>query len=358
MPYYYKSVCYVDYYENSNKCCNIGHVKWLVREDLCTITIQLRSRYCKNDQTAVMSILTGDRNSGYKNLPIANLTFQNNMVLKTLEYPVKSIAGIPLDQVVGIHIAFPTGNYAVALFQGNESISLTEQKEEPKPSPIRMEPEMTLDVEEDTIPAEINTDISKESTDIDTSEESSEDPAVELHDDASQQTSDYVYYQDKLVPIGVLTHGTQKTDTDVSSEIEGESTEATPESPLVMTKEQDIRINCSQLSADKWQQLCTMYPVLHPLKNEKDFLSISPKDFVIFSKEFQKLVHNSFLLHGFYNYRHLILGKYEENYYLGVPGTYHEREALVAEMFGFTNFESVDQKETGAFGYYMIKVNL
>lgn len=305
MPYYYKNVCYVDYYENSNKCCNIGHVKWLVREELCMITIQLRSRYCRNDQSVVLSILTGDRNSGYKNLPIANLTFQNNMVSKTLEYPTKSIAGVPLDRIVGIHVAFPTGTYAVALFQGNESITLTQKEEE----------------KEDIIPVEI---------DVSTPVEPEEPLLLDHNDQNERDTNDYIYDQDKLIP----------------------------ESPLVMTKEKDIRINCNQLSSDKWQQLCKMYPVIHPLKNELDFLSISPKDFVIFSKEFQKLVHNNFLLHGFYNYRHLILGKYDKNYYLGVPGTYHEREAVVSEMFGFTNFESVDQKETGAFGYYMIKVNL
>lgn len=76
------------------------------------------------------------------------------------------------------------------------------------------------------------------------------------------------------------------------------------------------------------------------------------------------MVHNSFLLHGFYNYRHLILGKYpgekrESIYYLGVPGNFYNREKMVAEMFGFEAFEGGRHPaEPGDFGYYMKRVEL
>ena len=38
------------------------------------------------------------------------------------------------------------------------------------------------------------------------------------------------------------------------------------------------------------------------------------------------LANNSFLLHGYYNYRHLLLITDEGKRYLGVPGIYHRRE--------------------------------
>lgn len=132
--------------------------------------------------------------------------------------------------------------------------------------------------------------------------------------------------------------------------------EAPPAEPILIAAE--AAVDEAIMARDKWSQLCGMYPVVHPLHNDQEYISISPKDFVIFPKEYQKLVHNSFLLHGFYNYQHIILGKYQEDYYLGVPGTYHDREALVAGMFGFEGFESVDKKETGTFGYYMTKVSI
>lgn len=112
--------------------------------------------------------------------------------------------------------------------------------------------------------------------------------------------------------------------------------------------------------ADKWEQLCHLYPVIHPFPGDQEFLSLAPRDLVVLRKEYQKMVHNSFLLHGYYNYQHLILGKYpEEVYYLGVPGNFYHREKLVAEMFGFEAFESeCHPAAPGDFGYYMKRVEL
>lgn len=114
---------------------------------------------------------------------------------------------------------------------------------------------------------------------------------------------------------------------------------------------------------DKWNELCKKYEVIHPFGNKEEYLSLSPKDFIIFPEKYQHLVNNSFLLHGYYNYRHVILGKKEEGgqniYYLGVPGVYYEREKMVAIMFGFEGFECGEKRAlAGGFGYYMRRVEL
>ena len=51
-----------------------------------------------------------------------------------------------------------------------------------------------------------------------------------------------------------------------------------------------------------------------------------------------KWANNSFLLHGYYNYRHLAIIDDGERYRLGVPGIYHPQEAKAASTFGFTEF--------------------
>ena len=115
----------------------------------------------------------------------------------------------------------------------------------------------------------------------------------------------------------------------------------------------------------KWEKLKEEYPQVHPFGDDRCFISFEPGDLVILPASFQKLLNNSFLLHGFYNYRHLILGpdrelseEGEESFYIGVPGTYFEREKMVAVMFGFEGFEGKGPVEIGSFGYYMRKVNL
>lgn len=51
-----------------------------------------------------------------------------------------------------------------------------------------------------------------------------------------------------------------------------------------------------------------------------------------------RLANNSFLLHGFYNYHHLLYIEEGENVWIGVPGIYHEKEQVAANAFGFTEF--------------------
>ena len=115
---------------------------------------------------------------------------------------------------------------------------------------------------------------------------------------------------------------------------------------------------CSDLKEDKWEQILDTYDQIHPYGDERVYIKLEPKDFVILQAKYQHLVNNSFLLHGFYNYRYIILGK-EKEYYLGVPGVFYDREKMVAQMFGFEAFEcpSGDVK-AGEFGYYLRKVEL
>lgn len=90
---------------------------------------------------------------------------------------------------------------------------------------------------------------------------------------------------------------------------------------------------------------------------------------------------NSFLLHGYYCYRHLILAKVErkkdkedvggrgENdgasedegvYLMGVPGIWQHREQYMAAMFGFRKFKPVSRENqgSGAFGYWCVELKL
>lgn len=117
------------------------------------------------------------------------------------------------------------------------------------------------------------------------------------------------------------------------------------------------------ISTDKWKQLMQLYPVVHPYEDDRAYISIEPKDFVVMSGNYQHLANNSFLLHGFYNYRHIILGKEKggetELVYLGVPGVYYEREKMVALMFGFEAFECAGGiAQQGKFGYYLRQVQI
>lgn len=113
------------------------------------------------------------------------------------------------------------------------------------------------------------------------------------------------------------------------------------------------------LKEDKWEQILDTYDNIHPYADGRVYVKLSPRDFIILSGKYQHLVNNSFLLHGFYNYRHVILGKEEDKYVLGVPGVFYEREKMVALMFGFEAFECESgEPKAGDFGYYLRQVEL
>lgn len=114
---------------------------------------------------------------------------------------------------------------------------------------------------------------------------------------------------------------------------------------------------------DKWKQLSAIYPHIAPFEDERDYLSLGPGDFVIFPGRYYRMVNNSFLLHGYHNYRHLILARMESRgeirYYVGVPGNFYEKEKQVALMFGFESFECKQEPvRSGDYGYYMMRVEL
>lgn len=122
-------------------------------------------------------------------------------------------------------------------------------------------------------------------------------------------------------------------------------------------KKQTITENVP-LYESKWEQLLVTYEQIHPYGDNRVYVKLEPKDFVILPSGYQHLVNNSFLLHGFYNYRYLILGK-EKDFYLGVPGVFYEREKMVALMFGFEAFECEGgNAKEGKFGYYLRRVEL
>ena len=58
-----------------------------------------------------------------------------------------------------------------------------------------------------------------------------------------------------------------------------------------------------------------------------------------------RIANNSFLLHGFYNYHHLLYIEEDGNVLIGVPGIFHEKEQEAARGFGFPEFRRLTNNE-------------
>ena len=84
-------------------------------------------------------------------------------------------------------------------------------------------------------------------------------------------------------------------------------------------------------------------------------LQMRPEDFNQFPMEYWHYAKNSFLLEGFYNYRHIVYAHTEGKNYVGVPGQYIRREQYLAARFGFYLFKQVRRKKLsmGDYGYWL-----
>ncbi len=151
-----------------------------------------------------------------------------------------------------------------------------------------------------------------------------------------------------------------KTDTGekVSEEIKADTGEKVSEKIKADTGEKISEE--STLLYSLWDCLTKTHEVVRPFGTEAEYCKIELEDILLLKEKYHILRKNQFLFHGYYNYRYLIVGRKEENteqYWLGVPGIYHEREKMAARMYGFEKFEGAKPRyEVGDLGYYLITV--
>ena len=99
-----------------------------------------------------------------------------------------------------------------------------------------------------------------------------------------------------------------------------------------------------------WRDMLQMYPVLNQFEDQQKVLCvrIEIKDVRMLPEKYWSMINNSFLLHGFFNYRYLAFGKMDKNWFIGVPGIYQKQEHVMASIFGFPDF--LPQKQSSERG--------
>ena len=123
-----------------------------------------------------------------------------------------------------------------------------------------------------------------------------------------------------------------------------------------------------EISAEAvWSSFRKQYPKIDAFDYENgcEILKIRPQDIGLLPRENWTYGNNSFLLHGYYNYRCLILVRLNNpggraRFLLGVPGHYFSNEKYMASMFGFPHFVLSKKQplENGRFGYWYTDVRL
>lgn len=129
-------------------------------------------------------------------------------------------------------------------------------------------------------------------------------------------------------------------------------------------EEEIIRVEIEEAhdEAYEYRKIFSTRANMYPFEDDEmeECVQISPADFSDFPKRYWQLGSNTFLLQGYYNYRHLILARTDGKMYLGIPGQYHRRDKYLADMFGFGRFKGIHkrQERLGDFGYWLMEIDV
>ena len=323
MAGYQKRIAYLDYLENGMRIRNAGFIKWEKNGGQIRLRVQVQNVPEQFNGQFALSAASGSAIAGI-GLNRGNGTYS------AVWDSGKTEEGKRWEEVYGVYIRLPGRHLIQAVWEDPMELPVDGQREDQAAEGPFAQP----------------TDQAAEQLSAQPDDQAAEEPPAQSAGQVAEQSPAQMIAQTVGQEIA------QPPEQESRQEFSQRETAAEEKEPACYS--------------DKWTQLCHMFPVIHPFRDEREYLSIAPKDFVVLCREYQKMVHNSFLLHGYYNYRHLILGKTvagqggdKAQYFLGVPGNFYDREKMVAEMFGFEAFEgSRDPVKPGDFGYYMKKVDI
>lgn len=349
-----KKVVYLDYLESGEKIKNGGFVKWDVRGEDCRIQIHIRGLYTTDTLQGEIKLISREETYGADRIGLQYGTGEYASHWKNSDL---AGTGLSYAECDGILIRLSDTRVLKGQWREREKEAdlLPQDRPEllPVQKPIEEKPE-EIQLEEETGETAAAAETKESEAEITVASEATEpientEPR-QLEAEASEAAD-------------IEETDQSKSEVEEAEEAEESKPEMKEASQPVNTLQSEQVTSGYPLSQDKWEQLERLYPRIHPFGDGREYLSITPRDFIVLARQYQELVQNSFLLHGYYNYGHLILTKIvereEDRYYLGVPGVYFDRERQAALMFGFEGFEAgTDKMEDGGFGYYMKRVEI
>lgn len=377
--FFQKKIIYLDYVERENKIKNGGVIKWEARGEESRVQIHIRGLYPTDSCRGELMLLS--EGEGY---PADTIYLQYGTAEYAGIWHNENLAGtgIPYEGCDGIIIKLSETRFLRGIWRNREKqkVEAPETAPQNEPEPAMLASAQTvLDAYDDTMlepqPMPGNEEMRQDEPGVEVqpmpeAEEMQQDaaPAGEIqpdlppHEPATEVPQPMPETEEPRQdePGAEEQPESQQAIPPAEEEVQSHEPESASEASFLRSQR---KMQAGQISPNKWEQLNRIYPKIQPFGDIREYLSIAPCDFVILSEHYQEMVQNSFLLHGYYNYGHLILTKIKEgiddNYYLGVPGVYYEREKQAALLFGFEGFEGDgDAVQDGSFGYYMKRVEI
>lgn len=241
--------------------------------------------------------------------------------------------------------------------------------------------EMEEDITDEVSVVEMATDIMKDMPvveNVQTAEKSDEDYNEECKEVFKKAPKEVFKGLSKEVSNGVPKDVSGEVSKDVSGEVfmglskeisedmsAAETRKDAAEDEVAVTeciKNHPLKTRAADL--EKIENVLKTYPYMYPFEDDSVDVCVrlEPGDIDKLPVDTWLLANNSFLLNGYYSYRHIILMKMNSDskpvYLVGVPGIHRQREDFLAGMFGFKMFKPIRDVSTvkGEFGYWCMNI--
>lgn len=359
MALYRRFVTYLFRYEEEKKEANCGFAKVEIRQDQCRMELQIKGY---EDGTYEVYLFVNEENR-MEGVHIGDIRLKNGVGKEIFLFVPERIGGTSydIDEVGGVYITVDHAGFIASQWNDEEvRWSSFRVHEEPAGEETRYGQQESFGGEKLT---------SEESDAGKNMAEEVTQKGIEKRD-AEEKSDKEKTAEGKSDPTdkgGAIKSETEKIENGEGIRIQNKEDKNTGKKPMQAPSElkatqagYDSRISFYTSAWERqWQHFTAIHPVFQPFDEEQNIyaIKIELRDFKALPKQYWSLTNNSFLLHGYFNYKYLLFGYKDgdkKQWFLGVPGSFQNQEQLLAGIFGFTEFKTKHQtkQKTGEFGFW------
>ncbi len=379
MAEYRRFISYIYAYEGDMKTKNVGFAKIEARSGQCRISVSIKGAYeCSGGELFLYGY--GCFRGEFLLIPLGTIPVKNGAGEAVLGKQEDNLSGsgFGLDFVRGLFLRsrvsvrkayLTTWDDTLFHISSLQKAPVVEKKEdldtylEAAEAGIRekdrqeaaAEPEKAPEVQETTAKAEEEKD-EKEP-------ERSEEPQEKQEEAEAALTLDLSGQSDQVLTLDFADILGKPPQEDAPEEPDKEP-EKEPDQP-----EQDpFYFHEGYMELPLWESLKKLMPRKRALAEEGwEVLQIHLQDIGRLPRENWTYGNNSFVLHGYYQYRYLILarrpgagraGSQAYQYILGVPGIFKPQEKFMASMFGLPEFKRASAGRDENFGFWCGNIHM
>ena len=383
MSDYRRLISYIYAYEGGVKGKNIGYAKIEVRNGQCRIQVNVKKVYVGSNEIGVYLLAPGEE------IFLGRIFVRGGAGEFRIQVKADNIegSGCGIERCYGLTVHDVDSAWrcyttiwedAVAQAAELELGDVTAENARRREEPEKAEADEAKEAEtppELPISDEIERELEREAERMEAAPpwEEPEEATVQAEETAEQaddeEPGEVPEQADGEQPgeVTVQADGEEPGEPTVRAEETSRGQEAPEPEDMAKLKELDRLEQENTRSSNLWNRLERQYTkvLAFDYDNGCEILSIKPQDIGLLPREIWVYGNNSFLLHGYYNYRHLILARLNNpqgapRYLLGVPGHYFSNEKYMASMFGFPHFVLAKKQpeEDGRFGYWYTDIRI